>query len=60
MEIPPEISKEFFDDMLEEAIADLCRSGLEREEILKIIEEQFGLQYARKFEDTALPQKQIC
>ncbi len=52
METQPEISKEFFDAMLDEAIEDLCRSGLGREEIINIIERQFGHQYARKFKDS--------
>ena len=51
METQPEISKEFFDAMLDEAIEDLCRSGLSRDEIIGIIEKQFGLPYARRFGD---------
>ena len=53
MEMQPEISKEFFDAMLDEALEDLCRSGLSREEIINIIEKQFGLPYARRFRDKA-------
>ena len=53
METQPEISKEFFDAMLDEAIKDLFRSGLDREEIIGIIEEQFGLAYARRFRKDA-------
>ncbi len=53
METRPEIPQVLFDAMLDEALEDLCRSGLDREEIIGIIEEQFGLSYARRFRDKA-------
>ena len=52
MEMQLEISKEFFDAMLDETIEDLCRSGLGREEIISIIEKQFGHQCAGRFKDS--------
>ena len=51
METRPEIPQVLFDAMLDEALEDLCRSGLGREAIINIIEEQFGKQYARRFRD---------
>ena len=53
MERRPEISQVFFDAMFDEAIEDLCRSGLDKEAIINIIEEQFGLSYAERFRDKA-------
>ncbi len=53
METQPEISQVLFDAMLDEAIEDLCRSGLGREAIINIIEKQFGLSYAKRFRDKA-------
>ena len=53
METRPEIPQVLFDAMLDEALEDLCRSGLGREEIINIIEKQFGHQYARRFKDRA-------
>ena len=53
METRPEIPQVLFDAMLDEALEDLCRSGLDREEIISIIEEQFGLPFARRFRDKA-------
>jgi hypothetical protein len=53
METRPEIPQVLFDAMLDEAIEDLCRSGLSREVIINIIEEQFGNQYVRRFKDRA-------
>ncbi len=53
MEVQPEISQVLFDAMLDEAIEDLCRSGLGRETIINIIEKQFGLSYAQRFRDKA-------
>ena len=51
MKTQPEISQVFFDAMLDEAIEDLCRSGLSRDEIIGIIEKQFGIPYARRFRE---------
>ena len=51
METRPEIPQELFDTMLDEAIEDLCRSGLSRDEIINLIEKQFGHQYAGRFKD---------
>ena len=53
METRPEIPQVLFDAMLDDALEDLCRSGLDREEIIGIIEEQFGLVYVRRFKDRA-------
>jgi hypothetical protein len=53
VETRPEIQQDLFDAMFDEAIEDLCRSGLGREEIINIIERQFGPQYARRFRDKA-------
>ena len=53
MEIQPEIPQVLFDAIFDEAIEDLCRSGLGREEIINVIERQFGPQYARRFRDKA-------
>ena len=53
METRPEIPQEFLDAMFDEALEDLCRSGLDKEEIIGIIEKQFGLPYARRFRDKA-------
>jgi hypothetical protein len=53
MEIQPEIPQVLLDAMLDEAFEDLCRSGLDREEIIGIIEEQFGLVYVIRFKDRA-------
>ncbi len=53
METQPEISQVLFDAMFDEAIEDLCRSGLSRDEIIGIIEKQFGLPYARRFKNRA-------
>jgi hypothetical protein len=53
MEIQPEIPQELYNAMLDEAIEDLCRSGLSRNEIIGIIEKQFGRSCARRFRDKA-------
>ena len=44
-----QISEEVFETILAEAVEDLRKSGLDDEEMFSIIEEQFGLRYARKF-----------
>jgi hypothetical protein len=49
METRPEIPQELFNEMLDEAVEDLCKSGLSKKEIIAIIETQFGLPYARRF-----------
>ncbi|UCF83592.1 MAG: hypothetical protein JSV50_20900 [Desulfobacteraceae bacterium] len=49
MENQKEITKKLFDAMVHGAIEDLRKSGLDNEEIFLIIEEQFGLRYAREF-----------
>ena len=49
MEGQKEITKKVFDAMVHGAIEDLRKSGLDNEEIFLIIEEQFGLRYAREF-----------
>jgi hypothetical protein len=51
METRPEISQKLFSELLDDAIEDLCKSGLRSEEIIDIIETQFGLPYARRFID---------
>ena len=53
MKTRPEISQEIFNEMLDEAIEDLCKSGLSKKEIIAIIETEFGLPYARRFRDNA-------
>ena len=54
METRPEIPQEIFNEMLDEAVEDLCKSGLSKKEIIAIIESQFGLPYARRLLDKAL------
>jgi DNA-binding transcriptional regulator YhcF (GntR family) len=49
METQRKIAQEVFDALIDDAIEDLRHSGLDNEEILSIIEEEFGLPYARKF-----------
>lgn len=49
MENQKEITKNVFHAMVHGAIEDLRKSGLDNEEIFLIIEEQFGLRYARGF-----------
>ena len=51
MEKLPEIPQELYDAMLDEAIEDLCRSGLSRNEIMDIIKKQIGPLYARRFRE---------
>jgi hypothetical protein len=53
METRPEIPQEIFNEMLDEAVEDLCKSGLSKKEIIAIIESQFGFPYARRFRDKA-------
>jgi hypothetical protein len=53
METRPEISQVLFDAMPDEALEDLCKSGLSREEMIYIIEKQFGQHYVRRFKDRA-------
>jgi hypothetical protein len=43
------ISQEIFDAMVDGAIDDLRRSGVGQAEIYRIVEDQFGLRYARMF-----------
>ena len=47
------MAQELFDATVDGAIEDLRKSGLDIEEIFHIIEQQFGLLYARKFCDEA-------
>ena len=49
-----EMPQETFDSLVQEAIADLLRSGLEKDEFIRILEEQFGREYVRKFYGEAL------
>lgn len=44
-----EISEEVFAAMLDQAIEDLKLSGLDPGEIYSIVEENFGIAYARRF-----------
>ena len=41
--------QEFFDTLFEEAVVDLQKSGFNEEEVFSIIENQFGIKYARRF-----------
>ena len=43
------ISEEVFDAMLDLAIEDLKQSGLDAGEVFSIVEENFGIHYARRF-----------
>ena len=43
------ISEEVFAAMLDEAIEDLKQSGLDAGEVFSIVEENFGVAYARRF-----------
>ena len=43
------ISEEVFEAMLDQAIQDLQKSGLDASEVFTIVEEYFGNGYARKF-----------
>ncbi|MBW2563858.1 MAG: hypothetical protein JRE29_07465 [Deltaproteobacteria bacterium] len=40
-----QIEKDFFDSMINDAIEDLRKSGLEDEEIITIISQEFGTRY---------------
>jgi len=42
-----QIEKDFFDSMINDAIEDLRKSGLEDEEIITIISQEFGTRYLR-------------
>ena len=53
MKTRPEIPQEIFNELLDEAIKDLCKSGLSKKEIITIIESQFGLSYAQRFRENA-------
>lgn len=41
--------QEFFDTLFKEAVLDLRKSGFKEEEVFSIIENQFGVKYARRF-----------
>jgi hypothetical protein len=43
------ISEEVFAAMLDQAIEDLKLSGLDAGEVFSIVEENFGVSYARRF-----------
>jgi len=43
------ISEEVFEAMLDRAIQDLQKSGLDASEVFTIVEEHFGNGYARRF-----------
>jgi DNA-binding transcriptional regulator YhcF (GntR family) len=45
MEKHNQIQKDFFDTMINDAIEDLSKSGLEDEEIITIISQEFGPRY---------------
>ena len=45
MEKHNQIEKDYFDTMIDDAIEDLRKSGLEDEEIITIISQEFGTQY---------------
>ena len=57
METRPEIPQEIFNEMLDEAVEDLCKSGLRSEEIIDIIETQFGIESALRVKDKTLREK---
>jgi len=40
-----QIEKDVLDTMINDAIEDLCKSGLEDEEIITIISQEFGTRY---------------
>lgn len=44
-----EILKKDFEALLADAIEDLYMSGIDNDEICKIIEQQFGIHYAKNF-----------
>ena len=48
-----EMAQEIFDELVQEAIADLGRSGLDNDETFLIVREHFGLPYACRFCDTS-------
>lgn len=61
METQREMPQEVFDSLIDEAIEDLRRSGLDNEEIFSIIKEHFGRRYARKFcEETCREKDNDC
>ena len=41
--------QEFFDALFVEALGDLRKSGFKEKEVFSIIEDQFGVKYARQF-----------
>jgi hypothetical protein len=41
--------QEFFDALFVEAVRDLRRSGFKDDEVFSIVENQFGVTYARRF-----------
>lgn len=41
--------QEFFDALFVEAVRDLRKGGFKEEEVFSIIEDQFGVAYARRF-----------
>ena len=43
------IAEEVFDAMLDQAIEELKLSGLDAGEVFSIVEENFGVTYARRF-----------
>ncbi|EFK06081.1 conserved domain protein [delta proteobacterium NaphS2] len=43
------ISEEVFAAMLDQAIEDLKQSGLDAGEVFSIVEENFGISYAKRF-----------
>jgi len=43
------MAQEIFDAMVDEAIEDLRKSGLDKREMFTVIEEHMGRQYAEKF-----------
>ena len=51
MEKQRQITEEVLDTLVERAIEDLYKSGLDKEEIFILVKEQFGLQYAHKLSE---------
>jgi hypothetical protein len=49
-----EISQKVFDEMVEEAIDDLRKSGLSNDEVFLIIRDQFGSRYLNKLRGEAI------
>ena len=51
------MAQEILDSLVDEAIEDLQKSGLDNEEIFFIIKKQFGRRYAHRFYEKACYEK---